>query len=208
MMEKIIERWQSELLDWIEAKSQPKIQERFSEQQRNDILSCLPVGADANYAINSMELMANLYRLWLEKEQMTKTRDKILRLCLKLNAELYIPNLLTIFNGDEEVFKLRKILTTLIGQKATLPTNLNARQEARNLYMEGVLQTWRNLGGKLGGAKSPMVKFFRAAWPETLRKYRPNDAAVVSWAYAFERQPTRFAEAFLWEDQIKKRDSS
>lgn len=202
----MIEKWKSALLDWIEASKQPKKQEHFAEQQRNEILSCLPVGADASYAIQSMEAMADFYRLWLDKEQVAKTRDKILRLCLNLNAELYIPNLLTIFNGNEEIFELRKLLRKISEEKATLKTSSNARQEARNLYMEGVLQTWLKLGGKLGGAKSPMVDFFRAAWPKTLIRHRPTKDAMVNWAYTFARQPNKFAEAFVWGDQIKKRD--
>jgi hypothetical protein len=193
-----VEKWRSELSAWILASTRQRksATETFSEEQRNEIISCLPAAADVGYAIKETELWAGLYKILLDKEHIAKKREKILGLCSKLNAELSIPNVLTIFNGSEEVFRLSKILRTISGQKRAFTTSSNASQEARNLYMEGVLQTWLKLGGKLGGAESPMVKFFCAAWPKTLSRHRPTNAAIVNWAYTFDRGVKAF-QAFL-----------
>jgi hypothetical protein len=191
-------KYRMQLADLILASNRPRKSETFSEQQRNEIISWLPVGADVGYAIKKMEIWAALYKMLLDKEHIAKKREKILGLCSKLNTELNIPNVLTIFNGSEEVFKLSKILTTITGQKRAFTTSSNASQEARNRYMEGVLQTWLKLGGKLGGPQSRMVKFFRAAWPETLRRHCPTGPAIVNWAYTFDRDVKAFQALITW----------
>jgi hypothetical protein len=42
----VTEKWRVAFLDWIESQKQLETREIFSEQQRSEILSCLPVGAD------------------------------------------------------------------------------------------------------------------------------------------------------------------
>jgi hypothetical protein len=148
-----MQKWRSEISAWVLASTRQRksATETFSEEQRNEIISCLPAAADVTYAIKEMELWAGLYKILLEKEHIAKERERILGLCSKLNAELKIPNVLVIFNGSEEFLELSKTLSKISGQKKAFKKNSNASQQARNLYMEGVLRTWLTLGGKLGG---------------------------------------------------------
>jgi hypothetical protein len=137
---------------------------------------------DGDFAIVATELHAEFYRRWMDEEQATKKMEKILGFCSRLDGQLELSDLLIYFCGDKEVWELKRILESIRSRKRAKPS-LNAKQKARNDYMEQILGDWSYLGGKLGGADSPMVAFFRAAWPKTLIRYLPTDEAIVSWAY-------------------------
>jgi hypothetical protein len=198
------EKWRSAVLDWLEAQKELQKSEHYAEQQRNEILSCLPIGANADYAIGKTELMANFYKRMLDKELTEKKRGKLLGLCRKLDRQLDYSDIMIVFKGDSEVSQLKKILESISRRETGSKPRLNAKQEARDWYMVGVLETWLFVGGKLGGASSPMVVFFHAVWPKALKQYRPSKEAIVTWAYTHERDPfkaSRFSQ--IWGDQIK-----
>jgi hypothetical protein len=198
------ERWRSAVVNWLETQMQLEKPEQFEKHQRNEITSCLPFGADADHAIQSMELMANFYRRKLDEEQASKTREKLLGLCRTLDAKLDYSDLLILFHGDEEVWRLKKILESISGRKTGAKPHRNAKQEARNWYMAQALETWLFVGGKLGGVTSPMVAFFTAAWPKALKKYCPSAEAIVTWAYAHERNLlTASYHSKIWGDKIE-----
>ncbi|MET4345583.1 hypothetical protein ABIC08_006894 [Bradyrhizobium sp. RT9b] len=198
------EKWRSAVGNWVETQEQLEKPEQFEEHQRNEITSCLPLGADADYAIGNMELMANFYKRKLDEEQASKTREKLLGLCRTLDAKLDYSDLLILFNGDKEIWQLKKILESISRRKTGAKARRNAKQEARNWYMARALETWLFVGGKLGGVSSPMVAFFTAAWPKTLKPHCPSGEAIVTWAYAHERNPlTASYHSKIWGDEIE-----
>jgi hypothetical protein len=139
-----------------------------------------------------MEVAATHYKIWMDAEQMSKRQKKILGFLRKLDDQLTLSDLLIVFIGDKEVWNLKRMLESINGRKQHLTSpSLNAKQEARNRYMELVFDCWLLMGGKLGGSNSSMIAFFRAAWPKILRRQLPTNAAIVSWAYVLERTPVR-----------------
>lgn len=197
------DKWRPAVVNWIQTQEQLEKHEQFEEHQRNEITSCLPSGADADYAIGNMELLANFYRRKLAEEQASKTREKLLGLCRTLDAKLDYSDLLILFNGDKEIWRLKKILESISGRKPGA-IRRNAKQETRNWYMAQALETWLFVGGKLGGISSPMVAFFRAAWPKTLKPHCPSGEAIVTWAYSHERNLlTASYHSKIWDDEIE-----
>jgi hypothetical protein len=164
--------------------------EGFSDRQKCEIASCLPA-ADAD-VVDDIENSARLYLRRVEDEREEKKKAQIITQCLQLGQKLNDSGFL--FHGDREVLAVKEalnVISTRAKRRKRRQPKDNAKQEARAYFMIDLLDAWYDTGGALGGVKSPMVSFFRAAWPQPLLKHRPSNEAIVQWAYKNERKPTR-----------------
>ena len=166
----------------------------FDDQQKLEIIACHPRGEDVT---DSIEDAARTYIKSVESEQDFKKKAEIMALCVQLNEKIRESE--WTFYTDKEFQAIRLALDPIVarvGRYRRAQPKDNARQDARNRYMEELLSQWVFADGQLGGANSPMIAFFRAAWPLPLLRHRPSNDAIVQWVYKHER--TEFGIVMGW----------
>jgi hypothetical protein len=158
----------------------------FPEGQKHEIATRFPQVADD---IESIETATRIYVEGAEEDGSRKREDKIVGLCLQLSDELEACKELAFGQFDELREALGRIKAKS-GEHRRQPKD-NARQDARNVFMEQLLDIWLWRGGKTGGERSPMVTFFQTAWPKQRIRNLPTPSAIAQWAYAREQKPDR-----------------
>jgi hypothetical protein len=155
----------------------------FPEEQKREIAARFP-----RLDVEWIEATARTYVESTAAESDRRARDRIVGLCLKLSDELDACDHLAF--AYETLREALNQIKTKSGKHRRQPKD-NARQEARNVFMKELLDTWLVAGGELGGARSPLVAFIKAAWPQQLIRNRPTPAAIVQWVHKNEREPQR-----------------
>jgi hypothetical protein len=158
----------------------------FPEEQKQEIAAKFPRLADD---VEWIEAAARTYVESTAAESDWRAKDRIVGLCLKLSDELEAHDHLA-FGPYETLREALNQIKTSSGKHRRQPKD-NARQDARNVFMKELLDTWLVTGGELGGARSSLVAFIKAAWPEQLIRNRPTPAAIVQWVHKNEREPQR-----------------
>jgi hypothetical protein len=166
----------------------------FSDQQRLEIIASHPRGEDVT---DGIEAAARTYIECVEFEQNLKQEAEIVALCVRLDEKL--KQFESTFYLIEEKFRTLRVALDPIATRVDRyrrPKD-NARQDTRNGFMEKLLSEWLCAGGQLGGADSPVIAFFRAAWPHPLLRHRPSNDAIVQWVYKHERTPFGIVRGLL-----------
>jgi len=163
----------------------------LSDEQKRALDAFFP---DRPWTSTAVEVCARQYfkKLWDEEE--AKVRTRVIGLCVQLYKKLDPAEMLVHFHSDDaDIRQLFRALThiTKTENARRRQSKQNAKQEARADFMESLLDEWRDAGGNLGDASSPMVQFIKAAWPEPLVKFRPSAKAIVVWAYSNEKKRNR-----------------
>jgi hypothetical protein len=184
-------------IEWLRAKKW----RGFSEQQKLEIIASHPRGEDVTHSI---ENAARTYIETVASEQDLKKEAEIVALCVRLNEK--VKQAESTFY-QEQFQALRVALDPIaarVGRHRRVQPKDNARQDARSRYMEELLGEWVHADGQLGGAESPMIAFFRAAWPHPLLRHRPSNDPIVQWVYKHERTTDGIVRGLLHRhDKLK-----